>query len=132
MALEEYTLEDYKLYEANENDIVYIIEYDNGEPFVEDWVRRTCAVFKDYSDVLRYFDKENADTEYKLTKSSVEISNYRWEPFIRFYHNAEVWRSDEAQDDFYDAVGFFIVRKFNMLTGNELFDITEIVESPQD
>lgn len=125
-------LDEYKLYEADEDNIVYIIEYDNGEAHPEDWSRRICAAFWDYRDVLSFFDKENADIEYKLTKTSIEMSNYRWSPFIRFYHNAEIWCSDEAQDDFYDPVGFFVVRKFNMANGNELFDITEIIKSPQD
>lgn len=114
--------------EAPTKDIVYVIIYDNGEAYPEDHDEHIEAVFADYRKVKDFFEEKYLSKEYQMTKTKREIFAYCDDYRVKYLKvMQEEWHSD-AEDDYYDGIGYYIVKTFNKNDGNELFDIVEVVE----
>lgn len=115
------SMEDRDVKNARPEDIIYAIEYDNGETY-EDHLVWVDAAFRDYNDVLRYF-RDKLDCK-KCNREAV-ASFHEYGFLCTIDVKEEIWIPSE-QDDYYDSVGFFKVKTFNSVNGEQLYDIIDI------
>lgn len=120
-------IEDCNIKNVIDNDIIYVLVYDNNEEY-EDHVEHIEAVFDDYNNVIDFFENKYVSREYQMRQIQRETVTFCADDDVEFLRILqEEWHSD-AEDDYYDPVGYYIVKKFNKNEGNELFNIIEIVK----
>lgn len=121
-------IKDCNVNEIEDRNIIYVVEYDNGEAYPENHFREVEAVFSEYKDVLKFMDKLSDITGYHLVKHEREDIVWCLDDGVKYLKILqEEWHS-EAEDDYYDPVGYYIVEYFNKETGYALFNTVEIVK----
>lgn len=122
-------IRDCNVNEVDDNNIIYVIEYDNGAAYPEDQINYVEAVFSEYNDIKKFMDYQWHCTGYELVKNKRECIEHCLDTDVAYLKvMREEWHSSDADDDYYDPVGYYIVRAFNRITGYELFDIVEVIK----